>query len=180
MSKSGRLFEIIQILRAADRPLTAQAMADGLEVTKRTVYRDIATLQAMRVPIEGEAGIGYIMRLGYNLPPLMFDAEENGQAARYHLPSRSMRVHWRTVPFMPLTGMRFQNPIPMHDFSVKHYARRTVFQSLTQMPKAQKAPERSCHWQLSITSTRSFWPPGVSCARTSVISGLTGSPGQTV
>lgn len=76
MSKSGRLFEIIQILRAADRPLTAQAMADGLEVTKRTVYRDIATLQAMRVPIEGEAGIGYIMRPGYNLPPLMFDAEE--------------------------------------------------------------------------------------------------------
>lgn len=76
MSKSGRLFEIIQILRAADRPMTGQAIADMLEVAKRTVYRDIAALQAMRVPIEGEAGIGYIMRPGYDLPPLMFDAEE--------------------------------------------------------------------------------------------------------
>lgn len=76
MSKSGRLFEIIQILRAANRPMTAQSIADTLEVAKRTVYRDIATLQGMRVPIEGEAGIGYIMRPGYDLPPLMFDAEE--------------------------------------------------------------------------------------------------------
>ena len=76
MSKSGRLFEIIQILRTADRPVTAQTIAVGLEVAKRTVYRDIATLQAMRVPIEGEAGIGYIMRPGYDLPPLMFEAEE--------------------------------------------------------------------------------------------------------
>ncbi|MDF1748100.1 MAG: YafY family protein [Alphaproteobacteria bacterium] len=76
MSKSGRLFEIIQILRISDCPMTAQAIADALEVAKRTVYRDITALQAMRVPIEGEAGIGYIMRPGYDLPPLMFDAEE--------------------------------------------------------------------------------------------------------
>lgn len=76
MSKSGRLFEIIQILRASARPMTAQTIADALEVTKRTVYRDIATLQAMRVPIVGEAGIGYVMRPGYDLPPLMFDADE--------------------------------------------------------------------------------------------------------
>jgi len=76
MSKSGRLFEIIQILRSTARPLTAQAIADALEVAKRTVYRDIATLQAMRVPIAGEAGVGYVMRPGYDLPPLMFDADE--------------------------------------------------------------------------------------------------------
>ncbi len=47
-----------------------------LEVTKRTIYRDIASLQSMRVPIEGEAGIGYLMRPGYNLPPMNFDIEE--------------------------------------------------------------------------------------------------------
>ena len=76
MSRSTRLFEVIQLLRSATSPLTAQNIADELEVNKRTVYRDIAELQAMRVPIEGEAGIGYIMRRGYDLPPLMFNAEE--------------------------------------------------------------------------------------------------------
>lgn len=56
--------------------MTAARIAEQLEVTPRTVYRDIAVLQARRVPIEGEAGIGYVMRAGYDLPPLMFDAEE--------------------------------------------------------------------------------------------------------
>ena len=76
MSRSSRMFEIIHLLRAADGPLTAEAMAGTLEVTKRTVYRDIAALQAMRVPIDGEAGVGYVMRPGFDLPPLMFTAEE--------------------------------------------------------------------------------------------------------
>ncbi len=51
MSRSVRMFEIIQLLRSADAPLTASDMASVLEVTKRTIYRDIAALQAMRVPI---------------------------------------------------------------------------------------------------------------------------------
>ncbi|MES0862424.1 YafY family protein [Ruegeria sp. SCPT10] len=76
MRRSTRLFEIIQILRAADAPVTAEALAAKLEVSARTVYRDIAALQAQRTPIEGEAGIGYLMRRGYDLPPLNFDAEE--------------------------------------------------------------------------------------------------------
>ena len=76
MSRSTRLFEIIQILRHAKAPITAQAIADSLEVAKRTIYRDIAALQAMRLPIEGEAGVGYVMRAGFYLPPLMFTAEE--------------------------------------------------------------------------------------------------------
>lgn len=76
MSKSSRLFEIIQLLRAAKAPLLAQQMADSLEVSKRTIYRDIATLQAMQTPIYGEAGIGYVMRKGYDLPPLNLDVEE--------------------------------------------------------------------------------------------------------
>jgi len=76
MSRSTRLFEIIQILRHAEAPVTAQAIADALEVAKRTTYRDIAALQAMRLPIEGEAGIGYVMRAGFDLPPLMFTSEE--------------------------------------------------------------------------------------------------------
>ncbi|WP_227267349.1 helix-turn-helix transcriptional regulator [Roseobacter weihaiensis] len=76
MPRSDRLFEIIQILRAAPSPMTAEALAARLEVSKRTVYRDIATLQARQTPIEGEAGIGYVMRSGYDLPPLNFDDEE--------------------------------------------------------------------------------------------------------
>lgn len=76
MRRSDRLFDIIQRLRAARRPMTAAALAEDLEVTVRTVYRDIATLQARRVPIEGAAGIGYMMRRGFDLPPLMFTVEE--------------------------------------------------------------------------------------------------------
>ena len=76
MSRSVRMFEIIQLLRSADAPLTANDIASVLEVTKRTIYRDIAALQAMRVPIEGEAGVGYVMHPGFDLPPLMFTAEE--------------------------------------------------------------------------------------------------------
>ncbi|MEX3008617.1 helix-turn-helix transcriptional regulator [Hoeflea sp. TYP-13] len=76
MARSTRMLDIIQILRSASRPLTAQEIAQVLEVTKRTIYRDIASLQAMRVPIEGEAGVGYIMRPGLDLPPINFDNEE--------------------------------------------------------------------------------------------------------
>jgi len=76
MSRSIRLFEIIQILRHARSPVTAQAIGNALEVTKRTIYRDIAALQAMRLPIDGEAGIGYVMRSGFDLPPLMFTEDE--------------------------------------------------------------------------------------------------------
>jgi predicted DNA-binding transcriptional regulator YafY len=76
MRKASRLFEIIQILRGSRHPVTAATMAARLEVTIRSVYRDIAALQAMRVPIEGERGIGYILRPGFDLPPLMFSIEE--------------------------------------------------------------------------------------------------------
>jgi len=76
MARSSRMFEIIQLLRVATHPRTAQSIADELEVTKRTIYRDIASLQAMRTPIEGAAGIGYVMRKGYDLPPINFDIDE--------------------------------------------------------------------------------------------------------
>lgn len=76
MSRSIRMFEIIQLLRNAANPLTAQQIGDALEVSKRTAYRDIASLKAMRVPIDGEAGIGYIMRPGFDLPPIAFGSDE--------------------------------------------------------------------------------------------------------
>jgi predicted DNA-binding transcriptional regulator YafY len=76
MRRADRLFDIIQTLRTATRPVTAAALAERLEVTARTVYRDIATLQARRVPIEGAPGIGYVLTRGFDLPPLMFTTEE--------------------------------------------------------------------------------------------------------
>jgi predicted DNA-binding transcriptional regulator YafY len=76
MRRSDRLFDIIQALRTAKKPMTAAVLAERLEVTVRTVYRDVATLQARRVPIEGAAGIGYVLRRGFDLPPLMFTADE--------------------------------------------------------------------------------------------------------
>jgi predicted DNA-binding transcriptional regulator YafY len=76
MTKPDRLFELIQRLRRAKKPVIADRLAEALEVNVRTIYRDIATLQAMRVPIDGEAGVGYVMRKGYDLPPLMFTTEE--------------------------------------------------------------------------------------------------------
>jgi len=76
MRRSDRLFDIIQLLRTARGPMTAAVLAAELEVNVRTVYRDVATLQSRRVPIEGAAGIGYVLRRGFDLPPLMFTADE--------------------------------------------------------------------------------------------------------
>ncbi|WP_428683802.1 helix-turn-helix transcriptional regulator [Reyranella sp.] len=76
MRRSDRLFDIIQHLRTAMGPVTAATLAAELEVTPRTIYRDIATLQARRVPIDGAAGIGYVLRKSFDLPPLMFTEDE--------------------------------------------------------------------------------------------------------
>jgi len=64
LRRADRLFDIIRILRSASQPVTAAAIADELEVTVRTVYRDVATLQARRIPIEGGAGVGYVLGAG--------------------------------------------------------------------------------------------------------------------
>ncbi|SMY06184.1 helix-turn-helix transcriptional regulator [Flavimaricola marinus] len=75
MRRADRLFQIVQYLRGG-RLLTAATLAERLEVTPRTIYRDIADLIGSGVPIEGEAGVGYVMREGYDLPPLMFTHDE--------------------------------------------------------------------------------------------------------
>lgn len=75
MRRADRLFQILQYLRGG-RLTTAAQLAEKLEVTPRTIYRDVAHLIGSGVPIEGEAGVGYLMRDGYDLPPLMFTQEE--------------------------------------------------------------------------------------------------------
>lgn len=76
MRRADRLFEIIQVLRQASGPMTGDAIADALETSRRTIYRDIATLIGQRVPIRGEPGIGYVLDRGFDLPPLMLTTDE--------------------------------------------------------------------------------------------------------
>lgn len=75
MRRADRLFQIVQYLRGG-RLVKAAQLAEWLEVSERTIYRDIADLQGSGVPIDGEAGVGYLMRDGYDLPPLMFTRDE--------------------------------------------------------------------------------------------------------
>src|SRR5436190_1720743 len=76
MSRAARLLDLIQALRRRRRPVTAAVLAAELGVSERTVYRDIATLVGQGAPVEGEAGIGYVLKPGFTLPPLMFAEEE--------------------------------------------------------------------------------------------------------
>ena len=71
MRRADRLFQIVQLLRRSSKPVTAEAIAVELETSKRSVYRDIAALMGQRVPIRGEAGIGYVLDSGFDMPPLM-------------------------------------------------------------------------------------------------------------
>jgi predicted DNA-binding transcriptional regulator YafY len=76
MSRTTRLFKLMDALRGHRRPVTAARLADDLAVSVRTVYRDIQTLIDLGAPLEGEAGMGYLLRAGFFLPPLMFGEEE--------------------------------------------------------------------------------------------------------
>ncbi len=81
MRRADRLFQIIQILRRSSRPVTAAALAEELEVSKRSVYRDVADLVGQRVPIRGEAGVGYVLDRDFDMPPLMLTPDELEAAA---------------------------------------------------------------------------------------------------
>ncbi|CAN7686264.1 helix-turn-helix transcriptional regulator [Rhizobium sp. LjRoot254] len=76
MSRSERLLELIQTLRRHRRPVSGQRLAEETGVSLRTLYRDVATLQAQGADIEGEPGMGYILKPGFLLPPLMFSEDE--------------------------------------------------------------------------------------------------------
>ena len=76
MRRADRLFQIIQALRRRRGPVTAEALAEELETSKRTIYRDVADLIGQRVPIRGEAGFGYVLEDGFDLPPLMLTEDE--------------------------------------------------------------------------------------------------------
>ncbi len=76
MSRTSRLFLLLDALRAHRRPVTAAVLAARLDVSERTIYRDIQALAELGAPVDGEAGVGYMLRAGLFLPPLMFSADE--------------------------------------------------------------------------------------------------------
>ena len=76
VSRTSRLFMLLDALRAYRRPVTATRLAETLSVSLRTIYRDIGTLIELGAPIDGEAGVGYVLRTGFFLPPLMFTDDE--------------------------------------------------------------------------------------------------------
>jgi len=76
MSKAERLFQLVTILRSRRTAITAEALAETLEISVRTVYRDLKALSLSGVPIDGEPGVGYLIRPGRHLPPLMFTPDE--------------------------------------------------------------------------------------------------------
>lgn len=76
MARSERLFDLLHALRQHRRPVSGKVLAGETGVSLRTLYRDIASLQALGAPIEGEPGVGYVLKPGFLLPPLMFTPEE--------------------------------------------------------------------------------------------------------
>lgn len=76
MSRSERLLDLLQALRRHRHPVAGAVLAEQMGVSLRTLYRDIASLQAQGARIEGEPGLGYVLRPGFLLPPLMFTVEE--------------------------------------------------------------------------------------------------------
>src|SRR5882757_9661351 len=100
MSRTERLLDLIQTLRRHRRPVKGLQLADELNVSLRTLYRDIQTLVAQGAPIDGEAGIGYVLRPGFTLPPLMFSRDEiealllgSGMVARAADPALAKAAH---------------------------------------------------------------------------------------
>lgn len=86
MRKAERLFEIVQFLRRVGGPVSAQQIAQELGSSKRSVYRDVAALIAQDVPIRGEAGVGYVLEKGFDMPPLMLTSDE--------LDAAVLGAHW--------------------------------------------------------------------------------------
>lgn len=76
MSRTSRLFELINLLRARRTPVTAQYLARELGISLRSVYRDIETLRSLGAPLEGQAGVGYCLREGFFLPQFAFSSDE--------------------------------------------------------------------------------------------------------
>jgi predicted DNA-binding transcriptional regulator YafY len=127
MRRADRLFQIIQVLRGATRaPITAQQLAEELETSARTIYRDIADLMAQRVPIRGEAGVGYVLESGYDMPPLMLTADE--------IEAALLGAQWVATQGDPALAAGARDLIAKISDVVPEDLRPTVLNAVTMLP----------------------------------------------
>jgi predicted DNA-binding transcriptional regulator YafY len=168
LRRAERLFQIIQILRRARAPVTAQAIAEELETSVRTIYRDIAELLAQRVPVRGEAGIGYLLDKGFDLPPLMLTPDEIeaavlgaqwvagradpelARAARDLIAKIGAVIPSHLVPFLEATGAAVSRP--------KLIADALDVSRLRAWIRAQKKLALVYRDEEGATSERTVWP----------------------
>ncbi|MEO7794354.1 MAG: YafY family protein [Thermoanaerobaculia bacterium] len=175
MRRADRLFSLLLELRRS-RVVTARSLAERLEVSERTIYRDIADLQASGIPITGEAGVGYQLR-GFDLPPLMFDREEveamvlgarvveswgDGALAsaaanaiakiEAALPRTRAHLVEETRLYVPRHGERRADRLPLHRLRIAIRERRKV--GLSYADEGQRASERTVR-PLALA----FYPP---------------------
>ena len=159
MRRADRLFQIVQIMRSG-RLITARMLADRLEVSERTIYRDIADLQGSGVPIDGEAGIGYMMREGYDLPPIMFSREEVSalivgarmvgawSGARMALAAETALSKIDNILPDDMRGMAQATPVFAYDFHMPEFLKRRLddlnaaIANRTVLELVYEAPER--------------------------------------
>jgi predicted DNA-binding transcriptional regulator YafY len=133
MRRADRLFQIIQILRRSTRrPITADAIARELETSKRTVYRDIADLIGQRVPIRGEAGTGYVLEGGYDMPPLMLTPDEIEAAV--------LGAQWVAGRADPVLARAAEDLIGKIAATVPERLRPFVMEPASRAPPAWNAP----------------------------------------
>ncbi len=133
MRRADRLYRIIETLRGRRKAITAQEIAEAMEVSVRTIYRDIADLAASGVPIDGEAGVGYVLRPGFHMPPVNMDAEEVealalgvAMAVRWgdaSLAAAAERLRGKLMAVMPPSLAESFDQIgfyaPVHDHSIR-------------------------------------------------------------
>src|SRR5262245_6704943 len=194
MRRADRLFQIIQLLRRRRTTATAAAIADRLGVSERTIYRDIRDLVLAGTPIDGEAGVGYRIRPGYDLPPLMFDRDEIqalvlgarivrqfgdpalARASDAILHKVAAVVPGSLVPLLTDTPL-FVPPIaaacrPTRSRSrAKRSLREKSCGSATRTRRARRPSERSGRSVCSSGGAHGRWRRGASCETTSETSG---------
>jgi predicted DNA-binding transcriptional regulator YafY len=171
MRRADRLFQIVQLIRGR-RLSTAGWLAERLEVSVRTVYRDVADLQAQGVPIEGEAGVGYRLGKGYDLPPLMFSPDE----ARALVAATRMAQPWldpalasaaedaisRVLSVLPASLRQQVDALPLWSPPLPRYS-ETVGRHLQQLREAseQRQVLRMRYRDAAdADSERDIWPLG--------------------
>ena len=173
MRRADRLLRIIQIFRRHRRPVKGQTVANELEISLRTLYRDIADLITDGVPLRGEAGVGYILGEGYDLPPLMFKADEleaimlglswveRQGDAQLRLAAQDSVAKIGAVLPTHLKPLLFDSPLvvpPRFDVS----ADRIDVAALRQAMRNQNKVRISYTDESEIQTERIIWPIGIS------------------